>query len=253
MSQVVLQAIRAGFASILILLVTPAMKAAEPSASPAEVQRRTVAFEKARQAMKDAPEDPLRVVDFARTAFDRCEVLPEGPVVEAVSSEAAESCREALKGRPTEARLHYYLGLNLGQLARTRTLGALRLVRQMETAWQTSRTLDETFDFAGADRSLGLLYAECPRPPIGVGSREKARIHLTRAVELSPDHPENRLFLAEQLLRWGEREAARNQLSALEAGIPEARRRLTGPDWEPAWTSWDARLATLRERLSTRR
>ena len=237
----------------LLLTVSPLGAAESSSVPPAEVQRRTAAFEAARKAMAANPEDPALVADFARTAFDRCEVLAEGPVVEAVSTEAAEACRTSLKGRPAEARLHYYLGLNLGQLARTRSLGALRLVRQMEKAWLTARTLDESFDFAGADRSLGLLYAECPRPPIGVGSREKARGHLARAVELAPDHPENRLYFAEQLVRWGDREAARNQLASLEKLLPDARRRLTGPDWEPAWVAWDARLATLRERLSTRR
>src|SRR5204863_9133981 len=99
---------------------------------------------------------------------------------------------------------HYYLGMNLAQLAQTKMLGALKIVTQMEREFSIVRDLDEEFDQAGADRNLGLLYRDAPA--IGsIGSRGKARQHLEHAVKLAPPSPENRLNLIETYLKWGER------------------------------------------------
>jgi tetratricopeptide (TPR) repeat protein len=229
------------------------LAAAEASFTPAEVRRRTAAYESAGKVFREQRQDVAVVVEFARTCFDRAEALPEGPAKASVAEEGIAACRSALERSPANAALHYYLGMNLGQLAQTRTFGALKLVRQMEVAWSTARTLDETLDHAGPDRSLGILFGECPRPPLSIGSRDKARRHLARAVELDPIHPENRLHFAEQLVRWGDREAARQQLAALDELLPAAKTRLVGPDWDAAWLSWENRLRLLRERLSSRR
>ena len=92
--------------------------------------------------------------------------------------------------------------MNLGQLARTKGLGALKLVNQMEHEFTRARDLDEQLDWAGPDRNLGLLYRDAPA--IGsIGSRTKAREHLKRAVELAPQYPENRLNLIEAYLQLG--------------------------------------------------
>ena len=100
------------------------------------------------------------------------------------------------------APAHYYLGMNLGQLARTRGLSALRLVNQMQREFTRARDLDEHFDWAGPDRNLGLLYRDAPAFA-SIGSRSKAREHLMRAVELAPRYPENRLNLVETYLQLG--------------------------------------------------
>jgi hypothetical protein len=92
--------------------------------------------------------------------------------------------------------------MNLGQLARTKGLSALKLVDQMEGEFTRARDLDEHLDYAGPDRSLGLLYRDAP--VIGsVGSRTRAREHLRRAVEVAPQYPENRLSLIEAYLKVG--------------------------------------------------
>ena len=232
----------------MLLFLAPLIRAAVP---PAETARLTGLYEASRAAHRSSPDDPRAAWEFARACFDRSEVLEVSAVKASVANEGILACRTALERAPATAELHYYLGLNLGQLAQTKTLGALRLVRQMEEVWQKARTLDETLDFAGADRSLGMLYAECPRPPLGVGGKDKARRHLERAVELAPQHPENRIYLAEQLLRWGDRDAAGRQLAELETLLPSARTRLAGESWSAAWSQWDRRIQNLRERLKT--
>ncbi len=113
--------------------------------------------------------------------------------------------------------------MNLGQLARTKLLGALKLVTEMEAEFKAARRLDEHLDFAGPDRSLGLLYLEAPGWPTSVGSRTKARQHLRRAAELAPQYPENRLTLLEAYLRWGDHNGVQRELKALEEIWPAAR------------------------------
>ncbi|MCX6930190.1 MAG: hypothetical protein NT154_44320 [Verrucomicrobia bacterium] len=53
------------------------------------------------------------------------------------------ACRLAIMRETNSAPAHYYLGLNLGQLARTKGLGALKLVDQMEREFNRAHDLDE--------------------------------------------------------------------------------------------------------------
>ena len=90
----------------------------------------------------------------------------------------------------------------------SKTFGAFKLVNQMESEWSKAIALDASFDYAGPERSLGLLYRDTPSFG-SIGSRTKARQHLERALELAPRYPENRLNLIESELQWGDRKAAR--------------------------------------------
>src|SRR6185369_6107731 len=97
--------------------------------------------------------------------------------------------RDAVARASNSAPAHYYLGMNLAQLAQTKFLGALKIVSEMETEVSIVRDLDAKFDDAGADRNLGLLYRDAPA--IGsIGSRPKAREHLQSAVKLAPGSPD---------------------------------------------------------------
>ena len=122
-----------------------------------------------------------------------------------VAQEGIAACEQVLARHPRSAQAHYYLAMDLGQLARTKSLGALRLLGRMETEYLAARNLDENYDNAGADRGLGLLYSEAPS--FSVGSRSKAKVHPQNAVKLAPDYPENRLNLLEAYLKWGDRTA----------------------------------------------
>lgn len=207
------------------------------------------AYEQAKALHRESPGRPELAWAFARACFDRCEALASKPVRISVAQEGVEACRQALRVFPAEAGCHYYLGLNLGILAQCQPLRALGRVREMEKAWQASRLLDDGFDHAGADRSLGMLYAECPPPPLGVGSRSKARNHLARAVELAPGYPENRLQWIEFLVRDGDTDAARREFAALKSLLPTARDSFQGEHWTGSWSAWNARIASLETRL----
>src|SRR5436309_13617812 len=125
--------------------------------------------------------------------------------------------------------------MNLGELARTKSIGALRRVRERESEFKQAIELDEKFDLGRPHRSLGLLYLDAPGWPTSIGSRAKARMHLRAAVELCPDYPENLLCLLEAYLKWGDKSAVQSQLASTEDTLRWARKALSGEKWESSW------------------
>lgn len=186
---------------------------------------------------------------FGRTSFDRAEFADKEAERAALADEGISACRQALVTRPKNAAAHYYLGMNLAQLAKTKLMGALHLVKGMEKEFTAAAALDETFDHAGADRNLGMLYLEAPGWPMSIGSRRKARHHILKAVRLSPDYPENHLNLMEALIQWNDRAGIDQEAPILTNVMTTARTQLTGPMWESNWTDWDQRMGKIRTNL----
>ena len=211
-------------------------------------------FQTWQQSHEANPTNTEAAWQFARACFDRAEFATNDTQRARLAQLGIKASRAVIMQNSNCLQGHYYLGMNLGQLARTKTLGALPIVDEMEIEFKAARVLDEKFDFAGPIRNLGLLYLEAPS--IGsIGSRSKARTHLQRAAELAPEFPENQLNLAEALIRWRDLENARRQLEALEAGLAAARGQFSGEAWAAAWTDWERRLKKLRDQLpsSTKR
>jgi tetratricopeptide (TPR) repeat protein len=200
----------------------------------------------AQKRFANEPTNTTAAWKFAQAGFDRAEFSTNNAERAALAVQGIDACRQALARDPRSAPAHYYLGMNLGQLARTKLLGALKLVGEMERAFKTAAALDELFDHAGADRCLGLLYYEAP--VIGsVGSRTKARKHLERAAELAPVFPENRLNLADAYLKWREKKPLQRELDELQKLWPAAQTNFAGSEWEIARVDWSRRIKRLRE------
>lgn len=208
-------------------------------------------FEAAQQRHLAEPTNAVVAWEFARACFDRAEYATNDTERVIIADQGIAACRRLLARAAGSAPAHYYLGMNLGQLARTKTLGALRIVDEMEREFKAARQRDEHFDFAGPDRNLGLLYFEAPAFA-SVGSRSKARQHLERAAELSPDYPENRLNLAEAYLKWADNNGAARELKALDKLWPKAHTNFTGEAWAASWSDWEARLKRARKTIEER-
>ena len=201
-----------------------------------------------RRVTKKAPGEAAAAWQFGRACFDLAEFATNNAGRASLAEQGIAACRFALARESDSAPAHYYLGMNLGQLARTKGLSALKLVDQMEGEFSRARDLDEHFDYAGPDRNLGLLYRDAP--VIGsVGSRTRAREHLRRAVELAPQYPENRLNLIEAYMKWGERTGAYRELQTLEAAWPAARTNFVGEAWAASWADWEPRLKKLKKKV----
>lgn len=198
-------------------------------------------------ALKDfanKPNDPAVVLNYARAGFERAEFSTNDTERSAIAVPCIQACRKVLARETNSAGIHYYLAMNLGQEARTKFLGALSIVDEMESEFKKAAALDDRFDYAGPQRNLGVLYFEAP--VIGsVGSKTKARKHMERAVELVPDYPENRINLAEAYLKWRDKKPLQQEIEALEKLLPSAKTNLTGIQWESSWKNWQARWDKL--------
>lgn len=220
-----------GFAAAAGLIRADESGQNRPATPLARAQADYIAAQKHHEADRT---NNLTAGEFARAVFERAEFSTNDTERAALAVQGIAACRKLIARDPKSAPGHYYLGLNLGQMARTKLLGALKIVDEMEREFKTARTLDERLDHAGPDRCLGLLYYEAPA--IGsVGSRSKARKHLERAAELAPDFPPNRLSLAEAYVKWREKNLLKRELAALEKLWPAAKASFPDADW-PAWS-----------------
>src|SRR5262245_27957199 len=225
---------RVGYSHLLQVCILLIAGASLPAAE--NVGQDTTALAKknyleARARFQAATNDSDAAWKFARACFDRAVAATNNADRAKAAEEGINVSRQVVAREPNLIQPHYYLGMNLGQLADTkRNSGALKIGDEMEQEFKAAHDLDERFDYAGPDRNLGLLYWQAPTL-VSIGSRTKARQHLRRAIEVAPDYPENRLNLIEAYLKWGDRSGAWREYKALEAAWPEAQKKLTGDAW----------------------
>ncbi len=232
--------------SKLLLVLTPALPAAavEAGASAAALQ----AFHAAQDQYHAAPQNSTNAWQFARTCYDLADFSTNNSERAAIAQQGIAAAHQAIALASNSAPAHYYLGDNQGQLARTKTLGALPLVSQMEREFLTAASLDPQFDYAGPDRALGMLYRDAPAFG-SIGSRTKSRQHLQRAIQLAPDYPDNQLTLIESNIKWNDRNAARRELAKLESTWKSAHEKYSGPDAAANWPDWEARYQSAKKTL----
>jgi tetratricopeptide (TPR) repeat protein len=222
------------------------------ASSDKEVTLNQIAAEKAYETAKARYQtnvnDDALARTFASACFDRADLASKDSVRASTANEAIQVCHRWLQRAPDSGAAHYYLGMNLAQLARTKTLGALPIVKEMEKEWLTTVALDPHCDYAGADRNLGLLYRDTPGFPLSIGSSVKAEQHLQHAIELDPEYPENHLNLIETDLKH-KPEAVAAEYEKLRAILPAARKQFAGPQWQSAWEDWDPRQKKIQSSL----
>lgn len=187
--------------------------------------------------------------EFARACFNYVDFVTNTARHASIARLGIAASRQAIALEPDSVAGHYYLGLNDGELARVETLGALRLVRQMEREFKTAYRLDSRFDDAGPERTLGLLYRDAPGWPVSIGSRRKALQWLQQAEKTAPASPENHLNLIETYLQWHQRSDAEREMRGLDVLWPIAKTKLTGQAWAQCWADWTARRDAAKSDL----
>jgi len=186
---------------------------------------------------------------FAQACFERAEMSTNNTERVAYGREGINAARKAVELNPKSASAHYFLGMNLGQVARVKRMSALRLVDEMEVEFLKASELDEKVDFAGPDRCIGVLYRDAPGWPISIGSRSKAVKCLEHAVEVCPEYPENHLCLLETYLDWSEESKMSQLLEKTRKLWPEAKKKLVGDKWQSSWEAWDKRLDAIESKM----
>src|SRR5947208_15406714 len=164
-----------------LLFLVPLSPLSAHAATPAEFAARArKAYQDARDKHSESPKDIQLAWQFGRACYDVADFSTNNTERGDFAQQGIAACNEAIAANHNCAPAHYYLGMNLGQLAQTRGLSALKLIDQMEAEFKLARQLDEKFDFGGPDRNLGLLYRDAPSW-ISLGSRDNAAKHLPRA------------------------------------------------------------------------
>lgn len=218
--------------------------------NPIFARRAGAEYHRAQAQFQSNTNDPAAAWQFARACFDFNDFATNNAGRATLANQGIAACRQSLARESNSAPGHYYLAIELGQLADTkRNLAAYKMVREMEREFKTADDLDEHFSYAGPARCLGLLYRDAPGWPVSIGSRHKAREWLEQAVKLAPDYPENRLNLAESCWQWKDREAAGNELKTLDALWPSAQTNFAGEAWERSWNDWSMRCEVVRKNL----
>ncbi|HMJ91714.1 MAG TPA: hypothetical protein VK530_17965 [Candidatus Acidoferrum sp.] len=214
---------------------------------PAAAERE---YRSAMENWRKEPASATAAVAVARSAFLHAEFVTRDSSRADIAHRGIDAARAVIAQDPNHAAAHYWLAMDLGQLARTKSLGALPLVKEMAREFLHARDLDEHVDYAGPDRSLGLLYRDAPGWPTSIGDKGRARSHLLRAVKLHPEFPENQLCLVETYEQWGERDRFDQQLKTAELVINEARSKFTGDEWEFNWSDWNKRFAVMKAKAA---
>ena len=235
---------------------TPAAQTLSPKESADEVPSYpSPTFDQAREwyglaktNYLNKPGDAIAAVKFAEACFEWAEFARSSSERAPLALEGIGAAKVAVEKSSKDPGAHFFLAMNKGQLARTKTLGALSLVKEMETAFLQSIKLDAKFDNASAERSLGMLYLDAPGWPTSIGSKSKARKHLERAVELAPDYPTNLLELMDAYLRWEDGDALHKTMQRYRKLLPTARENYSGPKWQNSWKDWDARWKKVQEK-----
>lgn len=241
---------RTGLGLLLTVFLLRAIAGAVPLANPVFFQRATAEYQATQARWQTATNVSPAGWQFARACYTLADFATNDENRANLAVQGIEASRKLLKAEPRSGPGHYWLGMNLGQLARTELLGALSLVREMEAEFKTAWTLDPAVDYAGAARSLGLLYREAPGWPTSIGSNRKAREWLDRAARTAPNFPENWLVLTESYVAWDEPQKAREQLQQLAKIWPAAHTNFTGVAWEPEWADWNTRRTAAEVKLA---
>lgn len=236
-------------AAVVLCALAATLGRAEEVTRPAETERLTRRYQEAHTRFDAAPSNAAPAIAFARAVFELTEFATNSTQRAALAEEGIAASRVALSLAPTNAAAHCVLGLNLGQLARTRTLGALKLVPQIEAAWLAAAAADPQVNHAAPRRLLALLYDGAPGWPLSVGSRSEARTNFVQAIALAPDYANNWLVYLESCLGWGDLKTARAIFPKTAAAMAKARQLFPGREWVWELQDWERRWAAAQKKF----
>lgn len=227
---------------LLSTLLAAASFVPTAAAEPPDFAARSLRdYEKSRQRFQADTNNTQAAWQFSRACFEWAEFATNDTQRAELAERGIAVARDVTEREPKLGAAHYYLAMNLGQLARTKTIGALSLIGEMEREYKLARTLDPKIDFTGPSRSLGMLYRDTPGWPVSIGSNGKARVLMLEAVKGNPDFPENRLSLIETFLGWKESTNAIGEVKTTAPLLPAARKKYSGEEWEASWADWEIR------------
>jgi tetratricopeptide (TPR) repeat protein len=149
----------------------------------------------------------------------------------------------ALEPRRVEG--HYYLGINTGLSATTKTFTAYNMVPVVRDEAKAAAKADENFDHAGPLRLLGGVYSKAPSWPASIGDNSEGQKYLSRAVKVAPEYPENHLL-------YGDALAADEQLNEALREYKQVVDAPSRPEYAHRLERWKRDAQTALQKLGRR-
>ena len=159
-------------------------------------------------------DDDLRVLQSAWEEIKYRKPAAEQPAAYEALAKQAEQVRARYAGR---AEPEIWYGIIVASHAGAKGgFGALKLAKEAKKALEHALALDPKALDGSAYTSLGSLYYQVPRRPIGFGDDDKARELLDKALALNPGGIDPNYFLGDYLYRQRDFAGAR---AALERAL----------------------------------
>ena len=149
-----------------------------------------------KQALSIRADDYVVLWEAARTAVWLSNYGPEDKQ-EDYARDGITWANTAVKIKPDGEEGLFYDGALAGKIAE---LDMAYGIDGLETIQKRMRQLIEmksTYIYGGPDRVLAIVLMRSPGSPIGPGDWDEAEKHMTRALEIDPNWPENQLYMAE--------------------------------------------------------
>jgi len=103
-----------------------------PAQTQADSDRFKQIYAAARTRFASASTNVTAAWEFGRAAYDLADSLSNDQERSEVAQTGIDACRQAVSLDPNSAPAHYYWALNLGESARAKKVGALKILHEME-------------------------------------------------------------------------------------------------------------------------
>jgi tetratricopeptide (TPR) repeat protein len=189
------------------------------------------------EGLKAFPNDYEILWRAARIRWWFADGMTEERIKKQTAKEGWNFAKRAVEAKPAGAEAKYFTAINIG--AYSQAVGILKALSE-GLEGQFVENLDyaiknnESFDRYGARTAKGRYYWELPWPKRDL---TKSKAELQKSIDKNPEHLRNYLFLADTLLKDGDKKGAEEAINKALNGSdsydpPEARRIKA---WSKAW------------------
>lgn len=189
------------------------------------------------EGLKAFPKDYDLLWRAARIRWWFADGMTEERIKKQTAKEGWNFAKRAVEVKPTGAEAKYFTAINIG--AYSQAVGILKalsegLEGQFVENLDYSIKNNESFDRYGGHTAKGRYHWELPWPKRDLA---KSKAELQMSIDKNPEHLRNYYFLADTLLKDGDKKGAQEAINKVASGSdaydpPEARRIKA---WSKAW------------------
>jgi tetratricopeptide (TPR) repeat protein len=179
---------------------------------------------KARVATPSQSIDGPPLWEIAKTASYKAKRAQAKQEKAKFALEGIEAAKGCIEETPKNAACYYYKAINTGLYYKAHVAGYQKGLMEMVADLNMSIDIDDSYDYAGAYRTLAEVYTKAPRTAHSTEhisrNLDLAEEYLIKAVEIAPDYPENYLDLTKVQMERNNRSQALETLLKADQLVP---------------------------------